>query len=199
MGIIMNARNGLVACCITLLVTAGVAACGSSGGGSSSLTGSSLPSWAKSLGSGVEVIPPGSTSPDNNTPADVLTGLVDAIKAKNYKGVCQFYEPSQQSSCASTMSEATTAELGTAFQSFTTIKPTYTVIDGTEALVGATGTVCDPSTNKCSTNNDPTAILDSGKPFSQLWQTAVNSTSDAYEPVPVVKVNGKWYGDSSAS
>jgi hypothetical protein len=205
----MSVRNVLVACGIAVLVTAGAAACGASGGGtntngsdgggSGTSTGSSLPSWAKSLGSGVQVIAPGATSPDTNTPADVVTGLVDAIKAKNYKGFCQYYEPSQQSSCESEMSQVTPAELGSALQSFTTIKPTYTVIDGSQALVGATGTVCDSSSGKCTTNNDPAAILDSGKPFSQLWQTAVNSTSDAYEPIPVVKVNGKWYGESSGS
>jgi hypothetical protein len=220
MGNHMSVRNGLVACGIAVLVAAGAAACGSSGGaastgaastgggsnggassagGSGTSAGSSLPSWAKSLGAGVQVIAPGATAAGNSTPADVVTGLVDAIKAKNYPGICQYYEPSQQASCKSDLSQATAAELGTALADFATVKPTYTVIDGSQALVGATGTVCDQSDGKCSTNSDPAAILDSGKPFSQLWQTAVNSTGDAYQPIPVVKVNGQWYGESSGS
>jgi hypothetical protein len=118
---------------------------------------------------------------------------VDAIKARNYKGICQYYEPSQQSTCEE-MSQA----LGSALKSLGTIKPSYTVIDGAQALVGATGTVCDSSTNKCSTNNDPAAILDSGKSFSQLWKLA-GASSDAYAPIPVVKLNGKWYGATSGA
>jgi hypothetical protein len=206
----MNMRNGLAASGIALLVTAGAAACssgssapGSSGsaatGSAASGSGSSQPSWAKALGAGVQVIPPGATSPDNNTPADVVTGLVDSIKSKNYKGICQYYEPSQLSECESGMSAATPAELQTALGSLASVKPTYTVIDGDQALVGATGKVCDPTTNKCSSNTDPIAILDSGKTFSQLWKISVDSSSDAYAPIPVVKVNGKWYGDAGSS
>ncbi|HTU75986.1 MAG TPA: hypothetical protein VMG38_20915 [Trebonia sp.] len=210
----MNVRNGLAACGIALLVTAGAAACGSSSSGSGgsgsnasgssagtssgAAAGSSQPSWAKALGAGVQVIAPGATSPDNNTPADVVTGLVDAIKSKDYKGICQFYEPSQASECSSGMSQATPAELQAALGSLGTIKPSYTVIDGSQALVGATGRVCDPTTNKCSSNTDPAAVLDSGKTFSQLWKIAVGSSSDVYEPIPMVKINGKWYGDSSS-
>ena len=185
----MSVRSVLVACGV-LLVVVTTAACSSGGG---------QPSWAKALGSGVTVTPPGNTSPDNNTPADVLTGLVDAIKAGNYKGICQYYEPSQQSKCDSSIAGAPPASLASAFASFKTIKPTYTVTDGDQALVGATGKVCDPSTGKCSTNNDPAAVLDSGKSFSALWQEANAASSDVYAPVPMIKLSGKWYGYTSTS
>src|SRR5215469_1149592 len=139
----MSVRSLLVAGGV-LLVVVTTAACSSGGG---------QPSWAKALGSGVTVTPPGNTSPDNNSPADVLTGLVDAIKAGNYKGICQYYEPSQQSRCSSSIASASPAALAGAFGSFKTIKPTFTVTDGDQALVGATGKVCDASTGKCSSNN----------------------------------------------
>jgi hypothetical protein len=145
----------------------------------------------------VTVIPPGSPSPGNDTPADVLTGVVAAITAKNYTGICQYFQPSSQSSCRSAMAQLTPANASGAFKNFSTIKATWTAIDGDQALVGETGTVCDQSTNKCNTNSDPAAVFDSGKTFSQIWQAAVNSTSSAYEPAPLVRVNGKWYGQAT--
>jgi hypothetical protein len=186
----MSVRSVLVAWGAALLVAVTAAGCSSGGG---------QPPWAKALGSGVTVTPPGNTSPDNNSPADVVTGLVDAIKAGNYKGICQYYEPSQQSTCNSNVASASPAALASAFASFKTIKATYTVIDGDQALVGATGKVCDPSTGKCSTNNDPAAVLDSGKSFSALWKEASASSSDVYSPIPTIKINGKWYGYTSTS
>jgi len=195
-------QNGLAAWAIGVLVITGAGACSSGGGSGSSggsatspLTGSSLPSWAKSLGPGVQVIPPGSASPGNGTPADVVAGVIAAIGAKNYKNFCSYVEPSQQSTCTSEIAQIPAGTLDNMFKGFGSLKPTYTVIDGDQALVGLTGTVCSNGT--CNTNSDPTAVLDSGKPFSQLWSTVVNSTSGAYEPEPIVKVNGKWYGQGS--
>ena len=70
---------------------------------------------------------------------------------------------------------------------------TYTAIDGNEALVNITGTVCDPSqTPSCTSNSDPAAVLDSGKPFTTLWAESVAS-SGGYTPFVMTKVNGKWY------
>jgi hypothetical protein len=189
----MSVRSGLAICGV--IAALAVAGCGSSG---SSSGGAAQPSWAAALGKGVTVIPPGATSPGNDTPADVVAGLVATMKAQNYPGICQYFPPSQQSSCQSSMSGVTAGStIGKAFASFATIKPTYTVIDGDQALVGATGTVCAPS-DQCSTNTDPAAVLDSGKPFTQLWIEA-NANSNAYAPIPLVKVNGKWYGYTATS
>lgn len=74
-------------------------------------------------------------------------------------------------------------------------------IDGTKALVGLTGKVCDPAAHGCSSNSDPAAIFSSGKPFSSLWKTAVaqtnsSSNSNAYSLFPCVEIGGKWYADA---
>lgn len=189
----MSVRSGLAICGV--IAALAVAGCGSSGSSSGS---GGQPSWAAALGKGVTVIPPGATSPGNDTPADVVAGLVAAIKAQNYTGVCQYFPPSQQSSCKTSLSGLTPANAPKALTSLTTVKPTYTVIDGDQALVGATGTVCDQA-GQCGTNTDPAAVLDSGKPFSQLWLEASASASTAYAPIPVVKISGKWYGYTSTS
>ena len=189
----MSVRSGLAICGV--IAALAVAGCGSSGSPSG---GGAQPSWAAALGKGVTVIPPGATSPGNDTPADVVAGLVATIKAKNYAGICQYYPPSQQSSCRSSLSGLTAANAPKALTSLTSIKPTYTVIDGDQALVGATGTVCGQS-GQCGTNSDPTAVLDSGKPFTQLWLEANASSSNAYAPIPCIKVNGQWYGYTTTS
>jgi hypothetical protein len=184
----MGARSGLAIC--GAIAALAVAGCGSGGG---------QPSWAAGLGKGVTVISPGSASPGHDTPADVLAGVVADINAHNYTDACQYFEPSQQATCRTSIAPLTPANAAKAFAYFATIKPTYTVIDGDQALVGATGTVCDPSSNKCTKNTDPAAVLDSGKPFSQLWQVANNTTGATYVPVPCIKVNGQWYGYESGS
>ena len=63
-----------------------------------------------------------------------------------------------------------------------------------KALIGFTGTVCIlkqyPS---CFTNNDPAAILDSGKSFSTLWSQSLTSPANVYSLSPAIKFNGNWY------
>jgi len=76
---------------------------------------------------------------------------------------------------------------------------TYTAIDGDKALVGSTGSVCESNvTPKCVTNTDPAAIFDSGKSFAALWNETVNSKNNSYALIPLIKVNGAWYGYSSS-
>jgi hypothetical protein len=75
----------------------------------------------------------------------------------------------------------------------------YVVVDGNEALVGFTGTVCAPNeTPKCRTNDDPAAIFSEGQPFPHLWTESVDadtssSTSNSYSLAPCVKVGANWY------
>jgi hypothetical protein len=80
----------------------------------------------------------------------------------------------------------------------------YVAIDGTQALVGTTGEYCSPgSSPECFTNNDPSALFDSGKSFSALWTTAVaaanSSSGNAYQLDPCLEIGGKWYADITFS
>ena len=77
------------------------------------------------------------------------------------------------------------AEIKAYLPAFKNLATTYTAIDGDKALVGSTGSVCDPSaTPKCTTNTDPAAIFDSGKSFATLWNEAVNSKNNSYGSPP---------------
>ena len=45
----------------------------------------------------------------------------------------------------------------------------------------------------CFTNNDPAALLDSGKSFKTLWSQSLMSSTNIYSLSPAIKVNGDWY------
>ncbi len=75
----------------------------------------------------------------------------------------------------------------------------YVAVDGNEALVGVTATLCVPNeTPACTSNDDPAAIFSEAKPFPELWTESVASdisttTSNSYSLAPCVKVGTQWY------
>lgn len=176
----MSPSAVLVAC--TLAVLLAVAGCSSN----------AQPSWASALGSGVTVVAPAQTAPGNGTPDAVIEGLFAAIRAKRYPAVCTYVEPAVQATCKTGMARATSATAPT-------IKNAaigYAAIDGDEALVGTTGTLCaHPQKPECNSNSDPAAILSGGKPFGTLWseQAKGGAPNDVYMLAPCVKVGGSWY------
>jgi hypothetical protein len=161
-----------------------LAACSSSG----------PPSWAAKLGSGVSVTSPQSVSAGNDSPGAAAWGYLNAIAGKSPAAACAYVEPSAQSSCNSSLSGVTQAQMGTSIKN---LGMGWVAVNGTKALVGTTGSVCSKNnTPQCSANSDPAAILDSGKSFSDLWAAAVsaeNSTTNSYSLGPCVEVSGKWY------
>lgn len=167
-----------------------VAACGS--GGSVGSAPSAAPSWEKALGAGVTVTA-GNASPGDGSPGGSLLGALAGANADDFAKFCSYFSPSNQGSCISAYSGMSAASLKAAMITSKNVVVTYTAIDGDEALVGITGTVCDPNqTPSCVSNTDPAALLDSGKPFTALWSESVASTS-GYTPLAMTKVNGKWY------
>ena len=172
------------------LLAGAVAACGSGGSGGSAP--SAAPSWAKALGAGVTVTA-GNASPGDGSPGGSLLGALAGANADDFAKFCSYFSPSNQGSCISAYSGMSAASLKAAMITSKNVVVTYTAIDGDEALVGITGTVCDPNqTPSCVSNTDPAALLDSGKPFTALWSESVASTS-GYTPLAMTKVNGKWY------
>jgi hypothetical protein len=157
-------------------------------------------SWAAALGSGLTVDSPGSASPGNDSPQGVMIGVATDYSTGQFADLCTYDPPSQQSGCLSSWmgspspgDEVDLAQMPTGKN----VKPGYTAIDGSQALVSFTGTVCvlkdSPS---CFTNHDPAAILDSGKSFSQLWWQRIRlppTDGNFYSLSPAVKVHGKWY------
>lgn len=189
-----RAAVALGACALTAVLAA--AGC-SSGGGSA---GSSQPSWAKSLGPGVTIIPPGSASPGNATPTGVMAGVVKAITTGPFIDFCKYEQPSEQSSCKSTFGQVTKAEVANQLPTFKNFALGYSAIDGTKALIGITGTICVPNQKpSCYTNKDPAAVLDSGKPFATLWSEAIAAPANVYSLSPALEVNGSWYAYTASS
>ena len=124
-----------------LLVVAAVAACGS--GGSSGSGPSAAPSWAKALGAGVTVTA-GNASPGDGSPGGSLLGALTGAEAADFSKFCSYFPPSDQHNCNSTYSGLPAASLKTAMPTYKNVAVTYTAIDGDEALVNVTGTICDP-------------------------------------------------------
>ena len=158
-------------------------------------SGEGQPSGAGALGSGVTVDSPVAASPGTGSPQGVLIGLVTAFSAGHFTDLCKYEEPSAQSGCTSAWSGKPGMDVDLALLPFfKNVKPGYTAIDGDKALIGFTGTVCIlklyPS---CFTNNDPAAILDSGKSFSTLWSQSLTSLANVYSLSPAIKINGNWY------
>lgn len=196
-----KARAVLAAGALTAML--GAAGCSSGGGGGvggGGGSGTSTPSWAAALGSGVTIVPPGPASPGNNSPDEVMAGVVTAITSGHYSDACKYFQPSAQSQCNTAMSAVTPAEAASQLPTFKNFGIGYTAIKGSKALVGTTGTVCDQqNTPACYTNTDPAAIFSSGQPFDSLWTQAGNSSGSSYTLAQVVEVNGSWYASSSGA
>jgi hypothetical protein len=163
---------------------------------SSPATSSAQPSWASALGSGVTVTAPQSVAPGHGSPGAAAAGEIAALDAKNFPAVCEYLDPTAVTQCKSQASQVSASELPYA----TNAAIGYVAIDGDKALVGTTGKYCSPGQSpECFTNTDPAAILSSGKSFSQQWSAANASTPpNVYSLAPCIKLNGKWYIDSSS-
>jgi hypothetical protein len=207
----VDKRIGLAACgAIVALMAAG---CGtSSTSGNSTATGgpgataapspspsSTQPSWVKSLGPGVTVTGSSRATAGDGSPAGVFLTEVKDVESGHFADICSLLKPSQQATCKSELGSIPAAELKADMPTFKNLATTYTAIDGDKALVGSTGSMCDPNAkSKCTTNTDPAAIFDSGKSFATLWNQTVNSKNNSYTLIPLIKVNGAWYGYSSS-
>ncbi len=164
---------------------------------------SSVPSWASALGPGVTVVAPETSAPGNDSPGAVMIGFIDAFNAKKYTAVCSYVLPSTQSKCRTIFGSVSPSLLAGKMPFAKNAGLGYVAIDGTKALIGTTGEYCAPGQSpECFTNNNPAAILNSGKSFSALWKTTVAETNNPNSPnvytlSPCLEFGGKWYADLS--
>lgn len=133
--------------------------------------------------------PSSTATPGYATPQDAVAGFYQGELAGNWAAVCSYVVPSAQSLCL-----AGTSGQGAATGSITVDRA---VIQGTEALVGVTGSICAPST-PCAANTDPSlGMPSSASEFQALYQAAVASGSSGggtnMSPMPCTQVGGKWY------
>jgi hypothetical protein len=202
--------TAVLACGTTAMIA--LTGCSSSSSSSSVAGGSTAsaapspsnpaPAWAAALGPGVTVVAPASPAPGNDSPGAVMAGFVNSLGAHKFTGLCSYVPPSSQSKCRTVFGSASMSQIAGQMPTFKSFGVGYVAIDGTKALVGETGKVCDSAAHRCYSNGDPAAIFSSGKPFSSLWKTAVaetNSSSDSntYSLSPCVEIGGKWYADAS--
>ncbi len=122
---------------------------------------------------------------------------VATLNSGKLSDLCPLVEPDAQSLCRQALLGAP-ATTGTKFSDAAL---GYVAIDGDEALVGLTGTYCDPNaTPACTTNTNAAAIFDSDRSFSALFSAALtaaspSNTSSAYSLAPCIEVNSQWYLD----
>jgi hypothetical protein len=170
----------------------GAAGCGASTPG----TAATAPSWAKYLGRGVSVVAPGSDS----APGTLVTAYVAVLNGSKVSAFCRYVEPSVQSACHKALAGVTSTD-GASISHF---RLGYAAIDGTRALVGLTGTNCNPDQKpRCDTNTDPAALFSSHQSFGTLYSQALasqnpNTTANTYSLAPCVQVDSKWYIDVPA-
>jgi hypothetical protein len=174
----------------------------SAAGGATGTTASAAPappSWVSALGSGVTVVAPETAAPGQDSPGALIAGYIHLLNTKSYKSFCSYLLPANQPDCLALYSSAAPGALAAAMPSLKNARAGYIAIDGTRALVGMTGEACSPlDSPKCVTNNDPAALLNSGKSFDTLWKAtmAQANTPNAphvYSLLPCQKVGGKWY------
>jgi hypothetical protein len=167
-----------------IMCALGAAACGSS-------PAASGPSWAKYLGAGVTVVAPGNAS----APGALVTSYIAVLNGNKVSEFCQFVEPAEQPTCHHALAGVTS----TGGETIGHFHLGYVAVDGNRALVGLTGTNCDPNAKpRCDTNTDPAALFSSDRSFASLYTEALaaqNTTSSAntYSLAPCVQVNAKWY------
>lgn len=130
----------------------------------------------------------------DGSPAGVFLSLLKDVQAGNASRMCGLYEPSLQSECKSGTPSMSAAEFKSTMPTSKDRVPSYTAVDGDEALIGATGTVCQAGS--CFTNANPAAVFDTGLSFSTLWQTPTGGSYPdqiGYALARLIRVNGTWY------
>jgi hypothetical protein len=130
-----------------------------------------------------------SASPGHNTPQQAAAGVIHAELSGHWSQVCNYLSPSQRSSCASLKLSSSSTMKGK-------INVVGAVISGDLALVKVTGRMCI-TRNGCFSNADPSAGMPtSSETFKQAYDNALNA--GGLSPVPCIKINGKWYVNSTS-
>ena len=159
---------------------------------------STQPDWVKGLGPGITVIAPAATAPGHNSPGAAVHGEANAFNAKKPERACSYTPPSTQDQCRAL---AAKVPAGGSTPYIVGFAVGYVVIHRDKALVGSTGTFCEPNaTPTCVPNHNPAAIFSTAKPFAVLWAESVaagNSTANSYSLAPCIKVGRRWYVDAT--
>lgn len=174
-----------------VVVTAGCSAATGSSTGSTVSTGTTVSTGSNgSTGStGQAGQATHSASPGHNTPQQAAAGVIHAELSGHWSQVCDYLSPNQRSSCVSLKLSSSSTVKGK-------INVVGAVISGDLALVKVTGRICING-NGCVSNADPSAGMPtSSETFKQAYDNALNA--GGLSPVPCIKINGKWYVNSTS-
>ncbi len=142
-------------------------------------------------------------APGHGSPQAVLAGVIQSLqKSRSVVSICQWYVPSEQSRCRSTLGHLPVGldngrEIPTNSQRATiqgarvgnvAISPTDT--EAIAVIVADKFCVVSP----CLSNHDPNAGLPRGsETFAQAWNRVQGNSSSTNPTLPLTKVKGKWY------
>ncbi|HEY6311232.1 MAG TPA: hypothetical protein VIY52_10575 [Streptosporangiaceae bacterium] len=130
-----------------------------------------------------------SASPGHNTPQQAAAGVIHAELSGHWSQVCNYLSPSQRPSCVSLKLSSSSTVKGE-------INVVGAVISGDLALVKVTGRMCF-TRNGCFSNAAPSAGMPTlSETFKQAYDNALNAVG--LSPVPCIKINGKWYVNSTS-
>lgn len=182
------------AAAVTLVVSLGLAGCGSATAGQSARSDAaparSVTSSARPAPTTQSPAPAPAVTPGFSTPQDVVYGEYQAALAGNWGAACSYLDPADQSKCLSGLSVLGNQPAATGSFTIRTA-----VIQGSEALVSVTGNICGPGT-PCAANTNPSLGMPaSPAQFQSIYQAAVASNTPVLSPVPCTQIGGEWYVD----
>jgi hypothetical protein len=139
----------------------------------------------------------GGSTPGHATPKAAVAGYLSGL-AGGGSGLCSYVDPSDQADCASELAQVHTGITGS-------YAIGNDVVQGTEALVTLTGSVCisfsaaSTETSSCAHNsNSSTGLPTSSGAFEQAYATAQQGNADS-STIPCIEIDGSWYVSESFS
>jgi hypothetical protein len=133
--------------------------------------------------------------PGNSSPSAAFAGYIDALVAGNYSQICPYLVPSVQTQCGQQAQQASSGG-GVPQVTTTNLKIGQVAIEGDQALIAYTGSVC--TNGQCQTNSDPSLNLgnqgfDQQYSVSSSAQQQTSSTSSKYLPAAAIEIQSQWY------
>jgi hypothetical protein len=139
----------------------------------------------------------GGSTPGHSSPKAAVAGYLSGLAAGG-SGLCPYVDPSDQADCSSELAQVHTGITGT-------YAIGNDVVQGTEAIVTLTGSVCisfsaaSTETSSCAHNSNSSAGLPtSSAAFEQAFETAEQGNADS-STLPCVEIGGSWYVSESFS
>jgi hypothetical protein len=127
------------------------------------------------------------TGSSSSSAQSVASTVVADLEQGNFSQMCVLATPAEQVKCNSALSQLSVQHV-----TYKNLALGTVTVNGDEALLEMTGSVCDGS-GQCTSNSDPNVAMSAGQTFEQAYAQAVSTSSPTPFSIPLVKQNGKWY------